>query len=79
MTIEGGMGWLCGYWLVMVVVLTRGLTPCACVWVINSRVDVAEVYFAHEAIDLLWKLVNFFFFISVMDFGVERRMRSTYV
>lgn len=39
---EGGLKW---HW--------RGLTPCACVWIINSGVDVTEVYFAHEAIDLM--------------------------
>jgi len=36
----------------------KGLTPCTSVWVINGRVDVAEVYFAHEAINLLTKLEN---------------------
>lgn len=61
------------YWLVMVIVPTRGLTPCTCIWVVNSRVDVAEVYFAHEAIDLLWKLVKFCIHFS---YGFWRREKD---
>ena len=34
------------------------LTPSASVRIVNCRVDVSQVDFAHEAIDLCWKEIT---------------------